>query len=73
MPPSFDRCTPPVESEYPAECRAAAAVPLPESPWGKLRNLSPPSVLFKSSPIFYNTQETQTQKMMDQNFEIRIL
>jgi len=22
---------------------------------------------------FYNTQETQTQKMMDQNFEIRIL
>ena len=23
--------------------------------------------------IFYNTQETQTQKMMDQNFEIRIL
>jgi len=23
--------------------------------------------------FFYNTQETQTQKMMDQNFEIRIL
>jgi len=32
MPPSFDRCTPPVQSEYPAERRAAAAVPLPESP-----------------------------------------
>jgi len=23
--------------------------------------------------FFYNTQETQTQKMMDKNFEIRIL
>jgi len=39
MPPSFDRCTPPRRrfnqkffSEYPAERRAAAAVPLPESP-----------------------------------------
>jgi len=40
---------------------------------GKLQNVSHPSVLFESSRIFYNTQETQTQKMMDQNFEIRIL
>jgi len=40
---------------------------------GKLQNVSPPSVLFESSRIFYNTQETPTQKMMDQNFEIRIL
>ena len=30
-----------------------------------------PSQLLLSS--CYNTQETQTQKMMDQNFEIRIL
>jgi len=29
---------------------------------GKLQNVSPPSVLFKSSLIFYNTQETQMQK-----------
>jgi len=40
---------------------------------GKFQNVSPPSVLFESIRIFYNTQETQTQKMMDQNFEIRIL
>jgi len=40
---------------------------------GKFQNVSPPSVLFESIRFFYNTQETQTQKMMDQNFEIRIL
>jgi len=40
---------------------------------GKLQNLSPPSVLFKSSQFFYNTEETEMQKMRDQNFEIRIL
>ena len=40
---------------------------------GKLQNLSPPSVLLESSRIFFTIQETQTQKMMDQNFEIRIL
>ena len=39
----------------------------------KLQNLSPPSVLFEWSLFFYNTQETQTQKMMDQNFETQIL
>jgi len=38
---------PPVQSEYPAECCAAAAVPLPELP-----HLSPPSVLFESSQFF---------------------
>ena len=64
---------PPVQSEYPAERRAAAAVPLPESPSGKLQNLSAPSVLFESSRFFYNTQETQMQNTMDPNFEIRIL
>jgi len=40
---------------------------------GKLQNVSPPSGLFESSQFFYNTQDTQTQKMMDQNFEIQIL
>jgi len=39
---------------------------------GKVQNVSPSSVLLESSRNFYNTQETQTQKM-DQNFEIRIL
>jgi len=42
----------PVQSEYPAERRAAAAMPLPESQWGKLQNLSPLSVLFELSRIF---------------------
>jgi len=32
IPLIFDHCMPPVQSEYPAERRAAAAVPLPESP-----------------------------------------
>jgi len=40
---------------------------------GKFQNLSPPSVLFKSSQFFYNTQKTQKQIMMDQSFEIWIL
>jgi len=41
---------------------------------GRLQNVSPPSVLFESSRVFfYNTQETEMQKNMDQNFEIRIL
>jgi len=58
----------PVQLEYPGEPRAAAAVPLPESPWGKLQNVSPPSVLFESSRIFYNTQEKQTLKMNGPEF-----
>jgi len=41
---------------------------------GRLQNVSPPSVLFDNRvELFYNTQEIQMQKMMDQNFEIRIL
>jgi len=32
---SLHAATPPVQSEYPAEHRAAAAVPLPESPLGQ--------------------------------------
>ena len=40
---------------------------------GSLQNVSSPLLLFESSRFFYNTQETQTQKRMDQNFEIRIL
>jgi len=64
----------PVQSEYPAESCAAAAVPLPESPQGQTSK-SIPSVSFvrTESNFFYNTQETQTQKIRDQNCEIRIL
>jgi len=41
---------------------------------GKLQNLSPPSVLFESSPIFLQyTGDTGAKKVMDQNFEIRLL
>ena len=41
---------------------------------GRLRNVSPPVIFVRiESNFFYNTQETQTQKMMDRNFEIRIL
>jgi len=71
MPPSVNRCTPPVQSEYSAEHRAAAAVPLPESPWGQTSK-SISSVSFdRIEPNFlYNTQETQMQEMMGQNFEI---
>ena len=75
-PPSFDRCTPPrrrfnhnilpsVVLLHQCQCRNRHR--------GKLQDLSPPPVLFESSRIFYNTQETQTEKMMDQNFEIRIV
>ena len=63
MPPSFDRCTPPrrrfsqnimssVVLLQQCHCRNRHR--------RKLHNLSPPSVLFESSGIFYNTQETQT-------------
>jgi len=40
---------------------------------GKLHNVSPPSVLFDWTRIFFTIHRRQTQKMMDQNFEIRIL
>ena len=72
---------PPVQSEYPAERRAAAAVPHCCSSSANagfaigakfkmylLRHFCSNWVEF-----FYNTQETQTQKTMDQNSEIRIL
>jgi len=74
MPRSFDRCTPPVQSEYPAERRAVAAVPLPESPQGQTsKSISSVSFVRIESNFFYNTQDTQMQKMMNQNFEIQIL
>jgi len=44
---------------------------LPE--WQTSKCISSVSFVRIESNVSYNTQETQTQKMMDQNFEIRIL
>ena len=76
MPPSFRRCTPPrrrFNQNIPPSVVLLQQCHCRNRQRGKLRNLSSPSVLFESSRIFSNTQETQTQNMMDQNFEIRIL
>jgi len=41
---------------------------------GRLQNVSPPSVLFELSRIFFTIHRRhRRKKMMDQNFEIRIL
>jgi len=41
---------------------------------GRLQNVSPPSVLFESSQIFFTIHKRhRRKKMLDQNFEIRIL
>jgi len=68
---SQHHAAPPVQLQYPGERHAAAAVPLPESPYGQTSKCIF-SVRFVGieSNFFYNTQETQTQNMMDQNFEI---
>ena len=74
--PSFNRCTPPrrrFNQNNPPSVGLLLQCHCRNRHRGKLQNLCPRSVLFESSPIFYNTQETQTQKMMEQNFEIRIL
>ena len=76
MPPSFDRCTPPrrrFNQNIPQSVVLLQQCHCRYRHRGKLQNLSPPSVLFESSRFFCNTQEAQTQKMMDQNFEIRSL
>ena len=52
----------PVQSEYPAERRAAAAVPCRYRHRGKLQNLSSPSVLFESSPTFLKYTEDTDAK-----------
>ena len=76
MPPSFDRWTPPrrrFNQNIPSSVVLLQQCHCRNHHRSKLQNLSPPSVLFESSRIFYSTQETQMQKMMNQNFEIRIL
>ena len=68
------RCAarPPVQSEYPVERRAVAAVPLPESPQGQTsKSISVSFVRIESNFLQY-TGDTKA-KMMYQNFEIRIL
>ena len=74
--PSFDRSTTPrrrFNYNIPASVVLLQQCHCRNRHRGKLQNVSPPSVLFEWSRIFYHTQETQTQKMMDQNFENRIL
>ena len=66
VPPSFDRCTPPhrrFNQNIPPNIVLLQQCHCRNRHRGKLQNLSPPSVLFTSSRIFYNTQETQTPKM----------
>jgi len=70
---SLHAAAPPVQSKYPGERRAAAAVPLPESPQGQTSKSISSASFVRIESNFYNTQEAQMQKMMDQNFEIRIL
>ena len=53
---------PPVQLQYPGERRAAAAMPLPESPWRKRQNVSPPSVLFESSRNFFTIHRRHGRK-----------
>jgi len=55
--------TPPVQLQYPSECHAAAAMKLPESPYGQTSKcISSVSFVQIESKFFYNTQEIQTQK-----------
>jgi len=58
--------TPPVLTQH-----ATIGGRLPE--WQTSKCISSVSFVRIESKIFYKTQETQAQKMMDQNFEIRIL
>jgi len=69
---SLHDTTPPVQSEYPAERGAAAAVPLPESSQGHTSK-SISSINFVGiESNFFTIHRRHRQKMMDQNFEIRI-
>jgi len=43
------------------------------SEWQTSKGISSISFVRIKSNFFYNTHETQTQKMMDQNFDIQIL
>ena len=64
-PPNFDRRAPPrrrFNQNIPPSVVLLQQCHCRNRHRGKLQNLSPPSVLFESSRIFYNTQETQTQK-----------
>jgi len=76
MPPSFDRCTPPrrqFNQNIPSSVVLLQQCHCRNHHRGKLQNLSLRQFCSNRDQIFYNTQETQTQKMVDHNFEIRIL
>ena len=71
---SLHATTLPVQSEYPAKRRAAAAVPLPESPQGQTsKSISSVSFVRIESNFFTIQRRHKRKKMMDQNFEIRTM
>ena len=80
MSPSFDRCTectPPrrrFNQNIPPSVVLLQLCHCRNRHRGKLQNLSPPSVLFESSRIFFTIHRRRKRKnTMDQKFEIRIL
>jgi len=77
MPPSFDRCTPPhrrFNQNIPSTVVLLQQCHCRNRYRDKLQNLSPPSVLLESSRTFSTIhRRRRRKKMMDQNFEIRIL
>ena len=76
VPPSFDRCMP-LHRRFNQHIPLSVVL-LQQCHWrnrhrGKLKIYLVPQFCSNRVEFFYNTQETQTQKMMHQNFEIRIL
>jgi len=76
MPPICDCCTPPsrrFNQNIPSSVVLLQQCHCRNIHRGKLQNLSPPSVLFESSPIFLQYTVDTDAKTVDQKFEIRIL
>jgi len=77
MPRSFDRCTPPrrrFNQNIPSSVMLLQQCHCRNRHSGKLQNVSPPSVLFESSPIFLQyTGDHRLKKRLEQNFEMRML
>jgi len=76
MPPSFDRSTTlrrRFNYNIPASVVLLQQCHCRNHHRGKLQNVSHPSVLFESSRIFLQYTGDRRKKMVDLNFEIRIL
>jgi len=74
LPLSFDRCTLPhrrFNQNIPSSVVLPQQCHCRNRHRGKLQNLSPPSVLFESSPNFFTIHRRhRRKKMMEENFEI---